>query len=216
MTQQHLSVVILAAGQGTRMKSRLPKVLHPIGGKSLLAHVIQTASELHPQQTVVVYGHGGEHVKTTLANEEVKWVEQQQQLGTGHAVDQATPFLNDDHIILVLYGDVPLINASTLADLVKQASGDCLAILTVHLQDPHGYGRIVRDSQGHIQRIVEQKDASQQELAISEINTGILAVSAKHLKAWLKEYRIPAATDGMLEELDVQFSAGGFPPFDRR
>ena len=187
MTQQHLSVVILAAGQGTRMKSKLPKVLHGIGGKSLLAHVIHCARELNPQQTVVVYGHGGEQVKSSLAGEQVRWVEQAQQLGTGHAVDQATPYLDEEHIILVLYGDVPLINANTLADLVKQASGDCLALLTVHLHNPHGYGRIVRDAQGHIQRIVEQKDASPQELAINEINTGILAVSAKRLKAWLKQ-----------------------------
>lgn len=187
MTQQHMSVVILAAGQGTRMKSKQPKVLHAIGGKPLLGHVIQTARQLNPQQTVVVYGHGGDQVKTALATEKVLWVEQSEQLGTGHAVDQATPHLNDDHIILVLYGDVPLINAVTLADLIKQASSDCLAILTVHLQDPHGYGRIVRDPQGHIQRIVEQKDASHEELAISEINTGILAVSAKRLKAWLKQ-----------------------------
>ncbi len=186
MTQQHLSVVILAAGQGTRMKSRLPKVLHPIGGKPLLTHVIHTSRDLNATQTVVVYGHGGEHVKTTLAKENVVWVEQKQQLGTGHAVDQARPHLNDDHIILVLYGDVPLINAGTLADLVKMAGTECLAILTVHLDNPHGYGRIVRDAQGQIQRIVEQKDANAQELAITEINTGILAVSGKRLKDWLQ------------------------------
>ena len=187
MSKQHTSVVILAAGQGTRMKSKLPKVLHTLGGKSLLAHVIHCARELTPQQTVVVFGHGGEQVKSVLANEDVVWVEQAQQLGTGHAVDQAGPHLHDDHIILVLYGDVPLINADTLAELIKQAGADSLAILTVHLADPHGYGRIVRDAQGHIQSIVEQKDASHAELAISEINTGILAVSAKRLKAWLKQ-----------------------------
>ena len=186
MTQQHLSVVILAAGQGTRMKSKLPKVLHPIGGKPLLTHVIHTSRDLNAIQTVVVYGHGGEQVKTMLAMENVVWVEQKKQLGTGHAVDQARSHLNDDHIILVLYGDVPLINANTLADLVKMASNECLAILTVHLDNPHGYGRIVRDALGHIQRIVEQKDASAQELAIAEVNTGILAVSGKRLKSWLQ------------------------------
>jgi len=187
MTQQHLSVVILAAGQGTRMKSRLPKVLHPIGGKPLLAHVIHTANDLKATQTVVVYGHGGEQVKAMLADEQVLWVEQKQQLGTGHAVDQAAAHLQDEHIVLVLYGDVPLINAATLADLVKMTSDACLAILTVHLDNPHGYGRIVRDAQGNIQRIVEQKDANTQELAITEINTGILAVTGKRLKAWLKQ-----------------------------
>ena len=186
MTQQHLSVVILAAGQGTRMKSKLPKVLHPIGGKPLLTHVINTSRDLNAMQTVVVYGHGGEQVKTMLAKEHVVWVEQKQQLGTGHAVDQARPHLSDEHIILVLYGDVPLINANTLADLVKMAGEECLAVLTVHLNNPHGYGRIVRDAQGHIQRIVEQKDANAQELGITEINTGILAVSGKRLKDWLK------------------------------
>lgn len=187
MTQPHLSVVILAAGQGTRMKSKLPKVLHPIGGKPLLTHVIHTSRELKVQQTVVVYGHAGDKVKTSLSNENVIWIEQAQQLGTGHAVDQARPHLNDDHIILVLYGDVPLIKADTLVTLITQASEDCLAILTVHLPDPHGYGRIVRNDQGRIQRIVEQKDASGQELAITEINTGILAVSGKRLKAWLAQ-----------------------------
>ncbi len=185
MSDQHLSVVILAAGQGTRMKSSLPKVLHPIGGKPLLQHVINTAYDLSARQIVVVYGHGGDQVQQTLANEKVSWVEQAQQLGTGHAVAQTTEHLDNDHIVLVLYGDVPLINATTLADLVKQASNDRLALLTVHLDDPHGYGRIVRNKQGHVQRIVEQKDASEDELAISEINTGILAVSASRLKDWL-------------------------------
>lgn len=181
----HVSIVILAAGQGTRMKSRLPKVLHPIGGKPLLAHVIHTAYELSPVQTVVVYGHGGEQVRATLVNEDVVWVEQAQQLGTGHAVAQAIPKFEDDNIVLVLYGDVPLIKSTTLGELVLQASDNALALLTVHLDEPHGYGRIVRDEHGAVQRIVEQKDASPQELAISEINTGILAVKGKLLKQWL-------------------------------
>lgn len=183
--QAQLSVVILAAGQGTRMKSKLPKVLHPIGGKPLLAHVIHTAVELAVRKTVVVYGHGGDQVKQALADEKVVWVEQAQQLGTGHAVDQASAHIEDDHIILVLYGDVPLIRSTTLFDLVSKADQDTLALLTVHLDNPHGYGRIVRDEQGKIQRIVEQKDANHAELAISEINTGILAVQGKRLKQWL-------------------------------
>ena len=183
--ENHVSVVILAAGQGTRMKSKLPKVLHPIGGKPLLAHVIHAAYALSAKKTVVVYGHGGEQVKSRLTNEDVIWVEQARQLGTGHAVAQATPELDDDHIILVLYGDVPLINSGTLSELIMQASNNALALLTVHLDDPHGYGRIVRDEHGAVQRIVEQKDANEKELQINEINTGILAVQGGLLKGWL-------------------------------
>ena len=185
--QAQVSVVILAAGQGTRMKSKLPKVLHPIGGKSLLAHVIHTAVELSAKKTIVVYGHGGDQVMQALPDEQVTWVEQAQQLGTGHAVDQAADHIEDDHIILVLYGDVPLIRSTTLFDLVGKADQGTLALLTVHLDNPHGYGRIVRDDHGEIQRIVEQKDASHAELAISEINTGILAVQGKRLKQWLNK-----------------------------
>lgn len=181
----HVSIVVLAAGQGTRMKSKLPKVLHPLAGKPLLQHVLHSAYALTPQQTVVVYGHGGEQVKAVLSEEPVSWVEQAQQLGTGHAVAQAIPQLQDEHIILVLYGDVPLTNSNTLADLVFQAGKGVLALLTVHLADPSGYGRIVRDAHGKIQRIVEQKDASDEEKGISEVNTGILAVQGRLLKAWL-------------------------------
>lgn len=186
MTQEtHISAVILAAGQGTRMKSKLPKVLHPIGGKPLLAHVIDTARELRPQHTIVIYGHGGEQVKTHISSEAVEWIEQAEQLGTGHAVAQAVPVIDDQHIVLVLYGDVPLIKPATLAELVRLASSKTLALLTVHLEKPEGYGRIVRDSHGAIQRIVEQKDANSEQLRITEINTGILAVQGKLLKDWL-------------------------------
>jgi bifunctional UDP-N-acetylglucosamine pyrophosphorylase/glucosamine-1-phosphate N-acetyltransferase len=181
----HVSVVILAAGQGIRMKSKLPKVLHPIGGKPLLGHVIEKAGTLNAAQTVVVYGHGGEQVRNALATEQVTWVEQAQQLGTGHAVAQAVPYIADDHCILILYGDVPLTRATTLTDLIYRAGNDKLAILTVYLDDPFGYGRIVRDSHGRIQRIVEQKDASDTEKKIDEVYTGILAVNGKLLKAWL-------------------------------
>jgi len=183
--QNHVSVVILAAGQGTRMKSNMPKVLHPVGGKPLLAHVIHTANDLNAVQTVVVYGHGGDQVREKLTQENVCWVEQAQQLGTGHAVAQALPHLADEHCILVLYGDVPLIRATTLSELIYLAGDNKLAILTVRLDNPVGYGRIVRDAHGHIQRIVEQKDASDTEKAISEVNTGILAVNGKLLKNWL-------------------------------
>ncbi len=185
--QMHVSVVILAAGQGTRMKSKLPKVLHPIGGKPLLSHVIHSTYELSPKQIVVVFGHGGEQVKTTLANEDVVWVEQTEQLGTGHAVDQAMPKVDDGHIILVLYGDVPLIKSSTLSELILLASNKALALLTVHLDEPHGYGRIVRDKHSAVERIVEQKDASESDLQITEINTGILAVQGKLLRTWLNK-----------------------------
>lgn len=187
MSQQtHVSVVILAAGQGTRMKSKLPKVLHPIGGRPLLAHVIDTASTLQAIQTVVVYGHGGELVRNTLADEQVAWVEQAKQLGTGHAVAQAIPQIADDHCILILYGDVPLTRATTLSDLIYLAGSDKLAVLTVHLDNPFGYGRIVRDEHGRIQRIVEQKDTNDAEKKINEVNTGILAVNGKLLKGWLQ------------------------------
>ena len=186
MTKQvQVSVVILAAGQGTRMNSRRPKVLHPLGGRPLLAHVIHTAVELSAARIVVVYGHGGARVKTQLADEKVIWVEQTQQLGTGHAVDQASPHLEDDHTILVLYGDVPLITSATLSGLLAKVDKSTMALLTVHLDDPQGYGRIVRDKQGNIQRIVEQKDANDIERGINEINTGILAVQGKLLKDWL-------------------------------
>ncbi len=193
--QAQVSVIILAAGQGTRMKSKLPKVLHSIGGKSLLTHVIHTAAELNAQHTVVVHGHGGELVKNSLVAESVIWVEQKAQLGTGHAVDQATPHIDDNHIILVLYGDVPLIQSSTLSELIDKTATNALAILTVHLKNPQGYGRIVRDSAGAIQRIVEQKDASEDELAINEINTGILAVQGKLLKSWLNRLENNNAQD---------------------
>jgi bifunctional UDP-N-acetylglucosamine pyrophosphorylase/glucosamine-1-phosphate N-acetyltransferase len=185
---QQLSVVILAAGKGKRMVSDLPKVLHPVGGKPLLAHVLATASQLKAGGRWVVYGHGGEVVKTVFASEEgVQWVEQAEQLGTGHAVGQAMPLLDDGGIVLVLYGDVPLIRAETLRPLVAAARQGGLALLTVELANPTGYGRIVRDDRGQVQRIVEEKDATPSERCLSEVNTGILAVSAARLRAWVAE-----------------------------
>lgn len=182
-----LDVVILAAGQGTRMKSKLPKVLHPLAGKSLLAHVIDNAQQLAADQLHVVVGHGGDEVKRQLNEANANWITQQQQLGTGHAVAQALPGIADDSVTLVLYGDVPLTSPATLNNLLQRVDANTLALLTVNLEDPSGYGRIIRDSKNNVQAIVEQKDASQDQLQICEANTGILAVSSKKLKEWLPQ-----------------------------
>jgi len=179
-----MNIVILAAGQGKRMHSNLPKVLHPVAGKALAQHVIDTARTLSPEKLIVVYGHGGDVVKATLAAPDLAWAEQAQQLGTGHAVAQAVPALGNAAQTLVLYGDVPLTTAATLKRLL-QAGKDGLAILTVDLADPSGYGRIVRDAAGKVQRIVEQKDASEAEKAIREINTGIMVMPTARLADWL-------------------------------
>ncbi len=182
-----LHIVVLAAGQGSRMKSRLPKVLHRLAGRPMLQHVLETATSLKPEGTHVVIGHGADQVRTTMDSFAVAWAEQTEQLGTGHAVAQALPAVPDDARVLVLYGDVPLIDRNTLENLVARCGDRELSILTVHLDDPTGYGRIVRDSHGRILAIVEQKDASESELQIREVNTGILAVSAGHLKRWLPQ-----------------------------
>ena len=173
-----LSVVILAAGQGKRMKSGWPKVLQPLAGRALLRHVIDTARALAPEAIHVVYGHGGEQVRAAFKSEDVTWVLQEHQLGTGHAVLQALPGIPDAHMVLVLYGDVPLIRRDTLSGLLKLANAKTLAILTVMLADPSGYGRILRDARGRIRKIVEHKDASQKELRVRESNTGIIAAPA--------------------------------------
>jgi len=181
-----LGVVILAAGQGTRMRSSLPKVLHRLANRPLLRHVVDTSNELDPAQTIIVYGHGGEAVQQAFSSDNgLLWVEQSQQLGTGHAVDQAIPVLAGVDRVLVLYGDVPLIQTSTLSSLIHAASETDLALLTVNLENPTGYGRIVRDAQGRVQRIVEQKDATPEELSITEINTGFLVADKKRLTNWL-------------------------------
>ena len=179
-----MNIVILAAGQGKRMHSNLPKVLHPLAGKALVQHVIDTARSLDPQTLCLVYGHGGEVVRTRIDAPDLIWVLQDPQLGTGHAVMQALPHLKDAAITLVLYGDVPLIQAETLQRLVH-AARDALAILTVELADPSGYGRIVRNAGGDVLRIVEQKDASAEERAIREVNTGIVALPTARLAEWL-------------------------------
>ena len=170
-----MNIVILAAGMGKRMNSDLPKVLHPLAGKSLLGHVVDTARTLDPQRLVVVYGHGGEQVQAAFAGQtDVQWALQSPQLGTGHAVAQAVPMLVDDVPTLILYGDVPLVKASTLQRLAEAAQGGKLALLSQHVADPTGYGRVVRDAAGNVSRIVEQKDADAETLKINEINTGIL------------------------------------------
>ncbi|HRE17036.1 MAG TPA: bifunctional UDP-N-acetylglucosamine diphosphorylase/glucosamine-1-phosphate N-acetyltransferase GlmU [Rhodocyclaceae bacterium] len=179
-----MNIVILAAGQGKRMFSNLPKVLHPIAGKALAQHVIDTARSLSPEKLVVVYGHGGEVVRSTLAADDLAWAKQEPQLGTGHAVQQAVPALGSGAQTLVLYGDVPLTRAETLKTLI-QAGRDGMAILTMHLENPTGYGRIVRDAAGKVVRIVEEKDASPEEKAIREINTGIMVLPTARLSDWL-------------------------------
>jgi bifunctional UDP-N-acetylglucosamine pyrophosphorylase/glucosamine-1-phosphate N-acetyltransferase len=179
-----LSVIVLAAGQGTRMRSALPKVLHPIAGRPMLAHVLSTAYGLGVERPLVVYGHGGDQVRERLADFEAQWVEQDRQLGTGHAVAAAMPRVPDGDTVLVLYGDVPLIAAATLQRLTAAAQSG-LGLLTIELQDATGYGRILRDSDGRVLRIVEHKDAQPEELRVREINTGMLATDAAHLRSWL-------------------------------
>jgi bifunctional UDP-N-acetylglucosamine pyrophosphorylase/glucosamine-1-phosphate N-acetyltransferase len=184
-----LSIVILAAGQGKRMKSDLPKVLQPLAGRPLLKHVLDTAKQLSADVIHVVYGHGGEQVREALASEPVNWVLQAEQLGTGHAVQQAIPAIPDDHHVLILYGDVPLVRADTLSTLAEQSTERSIGLLTVALDDPTGYGRIVRDGAGNVVRIVEQKDANTKERAIKEVNTGLMAMPANALRRWLAGLR---------------------------
>ncbi len=179
-----LGVVILAAGQGTRMRSSLPKVLHTIAGRPLVAHVIQTAQGLGAEKVAVVYGHGGEQVQQTITDTSLVWAEQAEQLGTGHAVEQAMFAMQELDRVLVLYGDVPLTSTDTLNRLIAQSADTALSLLTVTLDNPAGYGRIVREA-GQVTRIVEQKDATPAELEICEINTGILIANREKLAGWL-------------------------------
>jgi len=180
-----LGVIVLAAGQGTRMRSALPKVMHKLAAKPLLAHVLDTAARLNPRRTAVVYGHGGEHVMQYFSDRDVQWAEQSEQLGTGHAVLQAMHLMQDVKTILVLYGDVPLTSLSTLERLLTQCQYGGLGVLTVRLKNPHGYGRMIRNSNGVIERIIEQKDANESQLAIDEINTGIMVFERTRLHDWL-------------------------------
>ena len=180
-----LSIIILAAGEGSRMRSDTPKVLHTLAGTPLLGHVLRTSHALGAGRIIVVYGHGGEQVRAAFPGEPVTWVEQSERLGTGHAVRQALPHVELRDTVLVLYGDVPLIAEQTLRHLIALADESGLALLTARLVDPSGYGRIVRDAQGRVERIVEDKDASEAQRAITEINTGILALKADQLNALL-------------------------------
>ena len=186
MPDSLLNVVILAAGQGTRMKSSLPKVLHPLAGQALLQHVINTAKKLNPEIINIVYGHGGEMVQQQINDAAINWVLQAEQLGTGHAVDQVKEQLQDEQLVLILYGDVPLIKEETLTKLLQQAKAG-FSLLTVYLDSPQGYGRIVRNKEGLVENITEEKDASDEIKKINEVNTGILAVKASLLKNWLSQ-----------------------------
>lgn len=179
-----LSVIILAAGQGTRMKSALPKVMHRLAGRPMLEHVYDRSIELGTDDIHIVYGHGGEHLHDYCSTFKVEWVLQEEQLGTAHAVLQASPHIDDDRTVLVLYGDVPLIKSSTLQTLIDNVAPDTIALLTVNLEDPTGYGRIIREN-NKVAAIVEHKDASEEQRQIKEVNTGILALPASYLNQCL-------------------------------
>jgi bifunctional UDP-N-acetylglucosamine pyrophosphorylase / glucosamine-1-phosphate N-acetyltransferase len=180
-----VTVVVLAAGQGKRMNSDLPKVLQPLAGKPLLAHVLEAARVLGPAAIHVVYGHGGDLVRAAFPDSDLKWTLQSEQLGTGHAVAQALPSIPDDHDVLVLFGDVPLVETRTLQRLVADSTSYGLALLTAFLDDPSGYGRVVRNEHGEVERVVEDKDATTDERRINEINTGLMALPAKLLRSCL-------------------------------
>ena len=183
-----LNVVILAAGKGKRMYSRLPKVLHLLAGRPLIAHVIDTARALKPKSICVVYGHGGEQVPQKLGTSSIRFVNQKTQLGTGHALQQALPHLGRSGVTLVLYGDVPLIRSDTLRAMVDEDANQ-VTVLAAELEDPTGYGRIMRNRKGHITGIVEEKDASPVQRKIREVNTGIMALPAARLAAWLSQLK---------------------------
>jgi len=184
MMNAKLNIVILAAGKGTRMFSSKPKVLHEVAGKPILAHVVDCAKALNPAKIIVVYGFGGDLVKDTFVSEDIIWAEQREQLGTGHAVLQAAPYLDNDSNTLILLGDVPLINSSSCKNLLDHAQHQ-LAILSFNKTDPTGYGRIVRDPNNLVTAIIEHKDANELQKAINEINTGIMAMPSNNLKNWL-------------------------------
>ncbi len=176
---------ILAAGKGTRMKSNLPKVLHPIAGKPMVMHVIDACKVLSPSQITLVVGHGAEHVRARLGDQTLEYVEQETQKGTGHAVQMGLSGFSPEQTVLILYGDVPLIATETLSEMLNLVDANSMGLLTVVLDDPTGYGRIVRDEQGAVTQIVEHKDADATTLAIQEVNTGIMAVKGAHLLKWL-------------------------------
>ena len=178
-------IVILAAGKGTRMRSKLPKVLHTLAGKAFLQHVIDTSSALQADNIMLVVGHGAEAVKANIQGNNLSFVEQTEQLGTGHAVMQTQDQLRDDAVVLILYGDVPLTQQDTLQGMLEKVTENSMALLTFNMDDPTGYGRIVRDENDHVVAIVEQKDATEVQQQISEVNTGVMAIWGQHLKQWL-------------------------------
>ncbi len=182
-----ITTIILAAGKGTRMCSQLPKILHQIANRSLLEHVYDMSKQLENNAIKIVYGHGADLVRETLNDLDVSWIEQKQQLGTGHAVQQASAHFTDSDTVLILYGDVPLLKLNTVNALIENVSKQSIALLTVNLDDPTGYGRIVRDASGQVSKIVEQKDATAAEQLIKEGNTGIMAVQGQQLKKWLNQ-----------------------------
>ena len=182
---QPLAVIILAAGAGKRMKSALPKVLQPLAGKPLLQHVLDAARTLNPAAIHVVYGHGAEAVRAAFAHQPVSWVLQSKQLGTGHAVMQAAEHLSGDERVLILYGDVPLITTATLQGLLHAAGRDDVGLLTVNATDPTGYGRVLRNSKGRVQSIVEEQDANARQRRVRECNTGVMTLPASRLTKWL-------------------------------
>ena len=199
------TAIILAAGQGTRMKSQTAKVLHKVGSKCLLQHVVDAASD-HVETINVIVGHNSQSVKGAIKESKVNWVLQDKQLGTGHAVQQAAPLLNDDSTCLILYGDVPLIQSNTIEKLLVKARTSGFSLLSVVLDDPSGYGRIIRDTNGLIQSIVEQKDASERQQNVKEINTGIMAIKGSLLKKYLNELK-PNNAQGELYLTDIVESA---------
>jgi len=182
-----ITTIILAAGKGTRMRSELPKILHNIANRPLLQHVYDTSCQLENNTIKIVYGHGADLVRDTLKDLEASWIEQKQQLGTGHAVQQVNDQIADTDTVLILYGDVPLLKLTTVKQLISNVNDKSLALLTVNLDNPTGYGRIVRDASGQVTKIVEEKDASASEKLINEGNTGIMAVQGKALKKWLNQ-----------------------------
>ena len=199
------TAIILAAGQGTRMKSQTAKVLHKVGSKCLLQHVVDAASD-HVETINIIVGHNSQSVKGAIKKSKINWVLQEQQLGTGHAVQQAAPLLNDDSTCLILYGDVPLIQSKTIEELLIKARTSGFSLLSVVLDDPSGYGRIIRDTNGLIQSIVEQKDASERQQNVKEINTGIMAIKGSLLKKYLNELK-PNNAQGELYLTDIVESA---------
>ena len=181
------TICILAAGKGTRMRSALPKVLHPLAGKPLISHVLDTASQFSEAPPIVVFGHGGDQLQAALRDRTIRWVEQREQLGTGHAVAQVLPALDPLQLVLILFGDVPLISQATLLSLLEAAQPSGFALLTAVLAEPTGYGRVLRDDAGKILKIVEHKDATPEQRTVKEINTGIMVIKGEYLHRWLPQ-----------------------------